>query len=921
MAATQQAMASATEALNRGQGVWSIEQFQLDEASRCLRAAGSEELLDRSAFQVLHYLLLNAGEVCTHDELLDAGWPGRVVTGNSLNKCISRLRRALADDDGRVLQVVHGFGYRLTATVAYRSHPPAAPPAAAFSELDRVVPGRPGWWLERKLGQGGSGAVYLARHAEQPPRAYKFSHDEAGLRALKREVALFRLIEQQYPQLAGVDPLLDWNLESPPFFLATAYHPRGNLAEWAHSETGLAALNRAARIELAAQIADAVASLHEADIAHRDLKPENLYLIGDGAEQRVLIGDLGIGTGLLPPGVDALGLALGQATRHGESSAEASSGAFRHTAPEVLAGQAATARSDIYALGVMLFQIIVGDLRRPLAPGWHLEVDDDLLRDDIAEAAHIDPAHRLPSARLLAERLRGLPQRRAQRLAGQQLQIELTASRERVQRARRRWRLAAYVAVLLGVGLLFALGFGWRAEQAQRRAEAALAEAQAVRDFLTQDLLRLADPYSHQDRTISLKAAVDAAAAQLDRRARAAPEGVAAIERTLADVYQGWGEFERASGYLDQSLQRIRQRHGADGLREAELQRDRCALARLAGQLQLAAAACAEAARIERRRLGAVDDATLVEAAKLDYENGACAAAVQQFRSINRRWRPGELPPDHVADAFWYGGLCLTRLGRFAESRGEFEALLPIQIARYGGEHPQTAWAHMDYAETLIIAGDFAAAQPHLETAERIFRERLGEDHVDSQLGRYHRGRIALWSGDAAAAVAYFTPVLQRWTADLGPTHLWTLFTQAELAWALAETGQAAAARELWSASQRLATPVLANNPQIRSFFREMWARSALALGQIDAAAEQLPAMESDLRASLPDDHPRLALRYCLQAEVELQRGQPDPAASALTECQRRLQTLPEANYRRQWAAAIGRRLGGVRRAAAASSQ
>ena len=86
-----------------------------------------------------------------------------------------------------------------------------------------------------------------------------------------------------------------------------------------------------------------------------------------------------------------------------------------YTAPEVLEGKPVTLQADIYALGLMLYQMVVGDLSRALAPGWRREVADELLCEDIAVAVDGSPERRLGNALRLAERLRALESRRRQR--------------------------------------------------------------------------------------------------------------------------------------------------------------------------------------------------------------------------------------------------------------------------------------------------------------------------------------------------------------------------------------------------------------------------------------------------------------------------------------------------------------------------
>jgi non-specific serine/threonine protein kinase len=82
-------------------------------------------------------------------------------------------------------------------------------------------------------------------------------------------------------------------------------------------------------------------------------------------------------------------------------------------APELIAGGAATIRSDIYALGVIVYQLAVGDIRRPLASDWSEDIQDPLLREDIRSCVAGDPAKRFAGAAQLAANLRQLPARKA----------------------------------------------------------------------------------------------------------------------------------------------------------------------------------------------------------------------------------------------------------------------------------------------------------------------------------------------------------------------------------------------------------------------------------------------------------------------------------------------------------------------------
>lgn len=90
--------------------------------------ATAAQQLDRSAAAILHILWASAGQPVSKDILLEAGWPGRIIHENSLAKAISRIRGALAAQEGYVLRAVYGQGYKLECPA------PAPPPADAEPE-------------------------------------------------------------------------------------------------------------------------------------------------------------------------------------------------------------------------------------------------------------------------------------------------------------------------------------------------------------------------------------------------------------------------------------------------------------------------------------------------------------------------------------------------------------------------------------------------------------------------------------------------------------------------------------------------------------------------------------------------------------------------------------------------------------------
>lgn len=320
----------------------------------------------------------------------------------------------------------------------------------------KEIPGREHWTLLEQLGTGAVGEVWLATHAKtHGHRVFKFCFDPNRLRGLKREVALLRLLHEKLGERPDIGQILDWEFDSPPFFLEMPYTEAVDLQHWAQLKGGIEEVELETRVEIAAQIADALAAAHAVAVLHKDLKPANILISEPVSTEvpRVCLTDFGIGLltdreALSSAGVTSGGLSETLFSDSGSSSA----GTRLYMAPEVIEGRPATERSDVYSLGVVLYQLVSGDLSHALAPGWRRDVEDALLREDVAACVDGDPERRLASAAELATRLRDLPARRLEAETVRQEQ-----KRGESARGRRRWWFRAAIAIpllVLVVGLV-----------------------------------------------------------------------------------------------------------------------------------------------------------------------------------------------------------------------------------------------------------------------------------------------------------------------------------------------------------------------------------------------------------------------------------------------------------------------------------
>ena len=531
--------------------LWQFGHVVLDERSLELRVASNPVDLDRKAIEVLRHLLHHAGEVVTKDELLAAVWPGRILSDSALTSCVARLREALQDHAQEIIKTVHGYGYRLIAQVRVIQQHVA--PAARFDfKPGDHPPGRPLWNLIRRLGAGGHGEAWLGQHDKtREQRVFKFANDETTLGALKREITLFRLLNDSLGERARIVELLDWNLELQPYFVESRYIAGGSLTDWAERHGKLSAVPLGTRLDVAAQIADALAAVHSVGVLHKDLKPSNV-LIEEvaGAAPRVRLADFGSGGILDPERLEQLGITHIGFTR--TLKAGEVEGTLLYLAPEVAAGQIPTVKADIYALGVVLYQLVLGDFRAAMSPGWERDIEDELLRECIADAAQGEPERRLSDADALATRLRTLEQAREQRRKEHEAKARAEAAARALERLRARRVGLIVAAVAMVAGTVTSTALYLDARRARDEATSAAAVSQAVADFLSKDMFAAVS--SKPLRALTIPELLEAAALVLPERMRQQPAAAAQVHAALGRAFLTMEMLEAAEKHLDPAL-------------------------------------------------------------------------------------------------------------------------------------------------------------------------------------------------------------------------------------------------------------------------------------------------------------------------------------------------------------------------------
>ncbi len=734
------------------------------------------------------------------------------------------------------------------------------------------IPRRPHWLLRERLGEGGAGESWLADHPSGETRVFKFCFDAERLRALKREIARFRLLTGALGHRHDIARVLDWSLSAAPYFIESEYTEAGDLVDWSDACGGLAEIPLEVRLALAAEVADALAAAHSVGVLHRDVKPQNVLITrGHDGRPHARLAELGIGALIdrtasaerepAPPSFPGAQLSLPEVGAHGASRVSASAaasaasalwacsplaGALRYTAPELLEGKPATIQADLYALGVMLYQLVAGDLWRALAPGWERDLDDELLIEDIAALVDRAPERRPASAAEVGQRLRTLEERRRQRRA-----VERQRAAAERQRAARR-RLASPFAVLMLALLTIISALAYRADAARQRADEARAVAEERRhqaealvllalgelrgqlappgelgalDALGARVLAYFATTSREGRSVAEQATLAAALRQLgELRAEAgAPAEATATLRESLRLTAALAERDPTS---DERQVALREGHRALGLALGRQRELRPARAELLEHLRVAELLVARAPR---------DRARMRELAR----------AHGLLGSLERELGDSEAARRALGAA---AGLAETLLAQ--EPDDEAQKLELLQL-------------HASLGELLLEGGELAGAQPWLmralEAAQALAARAPRDARRQQLLGAAHRrlGELRRWRGELAEALVHARAALAIAERRAGAAsdasdddaHAGLAQRLHEVAELYRVSGELALAQPLLERERQLLDELLAGDPAAPPW-RLARARCDLAFAALLAARQQTSAAVAWARAA-----------------------------------------------------------------------
>lgn len=760
--------------------------------------------------------------------------------------------------------------------------------------------------IEHELGRGGMAVVYLAARADG-----QYEH-RVALKILERAandgdaVARFERERQILASLdhPGIARILDGGFapDGRPWFAMEFVE-----GQPIDAYCDAVQLDLEGRLRLFVEVGRAVAAAHRQLVVHRDIKPSNILVSSVGVPKLL---DFGIAKLIEPE----------DAGPRDELTRTYVPMTPRYASPEQIAGRAVTTASDVYQLGLLLYELVCGE--------WAFEFPAST-PSELGERASTREATR-PSAAVAVKqgderaRRRGCSSARQLRklLAGDLDTIVLAALRPQAERryesasrlvedveryldgrpilarpdaflyrarkfvGRNRWAVAAAaagLAVALGLSAFYAV----RLRQERNAAEGEAQKARQVAQFLA-DLFRASDPFTAKmvaDRT-ALELLDEGARQIAEGTALASqPEVKAALLDVMGDVYGGMGKLDRAITYSDQAVALRTRLLGPAHADTLESRQNRLELERLAGRLGEAAAGFRELVPLLERTHGPrhfrVAEAYM-QLALSTLDSGSldeARAMIDRALAIEREQHP--VDPLRLSRLLTTESAVSSRAGDMARAAREARESIELQ-RRIDPGSPAIANTLGGLSGFLRNQGKLEEAREALLEAERLLLPRAGAEHP---LTLKNSLRIA----DATLALNLPAEALARLERDLpvaeqvlGSSSYWIGYGYLEKATALVDLGRTAEAIPNAVRGRDGMEAALGKDAQLSIDANRRLANILKDAGRLAEARDLLRQTAAQAEAKMPPRTFMLPLTLKELGEVLFKLGDLDGAEAAL---------------------------------------
>ncbi|MCI0445874.1 serine/threonine-protein kinase [bacterium] len=620
------------------------------------------------------------------------------------------------------------------------------------------------------IGQGGMAEVYSAiRDDDQYQK-------QVAIKLIRNPGAVFLIKRFQYERqiLASLEhPCIARFLEGGTTedgipYLVMEYIKAEQITTYCASRN----LNLRARLQLFRSVCDAVQYAHRNLVIHRDLKPSNILVTSEGVPKLL---DFGIAKLLNPDWITEVPTVAHTVTSIRIMTPE-------YASPEQIRGENVTTSTDIYSLGVILYELLTGirprDFKtKSLAGIERIITEEEPEKPSLAVVKNVPTAESRTIAdtkrlsRELASDLdnivmmamRNEPQRRylsAEQLGedidnylqGRPVRARTPTFSYRASKFISRHRIGVSVtAAFLIFALIFVAGIvreRSRAEQARVQAEREAARAKAVSQFL-QETLGSANPFTtNLGREVSLVEALQNASKEIGNSFKDQPETEADVRTTVGYTFMRLGKYEDAEKHLVRALEIRKGLHTGDHADIAESLDNMGTISEEKGDLPQAEKYFRQALEMRRKLYGKEHKdiaASMNNLGKLLHNEGKLPEAEKLYRE-SLEMRTKLLGPEADETASTINNLAALLIDKedFANAETMMRKVLEIDLKRWGENHPNVAFSTNNVAYAMEHGGKINEAVPLYRKALELDIRTLGKEHPITTRAMCNLGRILM---------------------------------------------------------------------------------------------------------------------------------------------------------------------------------
>jgi serine/threonine protein kinase/tetratricopeptide (TPR) repeat protein len=758
----------------------------------------------------------------------------------------------------------------------------------------------------QRIGEGGMGVVYLAEQEEPIRRRVALKLIKMGMDT-EQVIARFESERQalalmNHPNIARVFDAGSTEQGRPYFVME--YIQGVPITDYCDTNR----LNTGERLDLFLEICDGIQHAHQKGIIHRDIKSSNVLVTFQDERPVSKIIDFGV--------AKATAQRLTERTYFTEQGQLIGTPEFMSPEQAEMTGLDIDTRTDVYSLGVLLYELIVGvlpfDFQKLRQGGW------ERIRKTIRETEPQKPSTRITtlgeSSKEVAKRhgadlptlrrqlkgdldwivMKAVEKDRTRRYASaSELAADITrhlthhpvmagppSNWYRMRKLVRRHKAAVVTASLVILAMLIGLAgttIGLiRAKKAEQAASEEAETAKQVSDFMI-GLFKVSDPTEARGNTVTAREILDRGAEKIERELKGRPLVQARLMDTMGRVYRSLGLFQQAKLLLEKGLEIRRSLLGEDHLEVSDSLSNLASVLWDRGDYSQAKQYFERSLSIKEKALGPNDiqvAAVCHNLANVLWSKGDYATA-KLLLERSMAIREKVLGPRHpeVTNTMNSLGALYYAMGDYAKAQSYWERTLAIREEVLGPDHPFLAMTLNNLGTLKKDGGDYVGAKPLLERAIRIQEKSLGSNHPNLAAGLNSLSYLLCAMKDFDAA----KPLIQRAIAieesNFGPDHPEVARFLQNLADIYRETGDYAAARPIYERALTIRRKNLGENHRDTAWSLQGIASLDADEGRYaDAERHYLKALQIQ-KQILGPDHPDVGWTLCGLAELHTKRS------------------------------------------------